>query len=96
MSKNKRSNGVDELARFLFENSIFLISGSMIAMIWANVDLDSYYQLLHTSLIPGPGELMVKHRATRVASFRRWRVGQRPEIAMTCRTQEQPRIRKYV
>lgn len=47
------TNTLDSVARFLFENSLFLIGGSVAALVWANVDLDSYHQLLHTSLIPG-------------------------------------------
>ena len=44
---------IDQAARFLLENSLLLIGGSVLALIWANVNLDSYHQLLHTSLIPG-------------------------------------------
>ena len=44
---------IDQAARFLLENSLLLIGGSVLALIWANVDPHSYHQLLHTSLIPG-------------------------------------------
>lgn len=47
------SNGFDQVTRFLFENSLFLIGGSVAALVWANADVESYHQLLHTSLIPG-------------------------------------------
>lgn len=46
---------VAPVARFLLENSLLLIGGSALALIWANVNPDSYHQLLHTSLIPGSG-----------------------------------------
>ena len=32
---------------FLFENSIFLIAGAFGALVWANVDFDSYHHLAH-------------------------------------------------
>ncbi|MEO2033014.1 MAG: Na+/H+ antiporter NhaA [Planctomycetaceae bacterium] len=53
MSDSNSSNGFDRVAQFLFENSLFLIGGSIVALIWANSDTQSYHQLLHTSLVPG-------------------------------------------
>jgi len=50
------TNGFDQVARFLFENSLFLIGGSLVALLWANTHPESYYQLLHTSLLPGSGD----------------------------------------
>lgn len=47
------ANGFDHAAQFMFEKSLFLISGSVAALVWANVDVESYHQFLHTSLIPG-------------------------------------------
>jgi NhaA family Na+:H+ antiporter len=35
--------------RFLFENSLFLITGAIIALVWANVDHQTYEDLLHYS-----------------------------------------------
>ena len=43
----------DQAGRFLLENSLLLIGGSALALIWANTNAASYHQLLHTSLIPG-------------------------------------------
>lgn len=51
-----RINGFDQVARFLFENSLFLIGGSALALFWANTNLESYHQLLHTSLLPGSND----------------------------------------
>ncbi|APZ92598.1 Na+/H+ antiporter NhaA [Fuerstiella marisgermanici] len=48
---------LDLAAQFLFENSLFLIGGAIAALVWANVDLESYHQFLHTSLIPGSHEV---------------------------------------
>lgn len=53
MAQSSPENGFDRVLHFLFENSLFLIGGSVVALVWANVDLPSYHQLLHTSLIPG-------------------------------------------
>jgi Na+/H+ antiporter NhaA len=53
VSDSNSSNGFDRVAQFLFENSLFLIGGSIVALIWANSDTQSYHQLLHTSLVPG-------------------------------------------
>jgi len=53
MSNSKPGNGIEQVSRFLFEHSLFLIGGSLAALVWANLDADSYHQLLHTSLIPG-------------------------------------------
>ena len=53
MSNHKSTRRFDQVALFLFENSLFLIGGSLAALVWANVNTESYHQLLHTSLIPG-------------------------------------------
>lgn len=37
----------------LFEYSLFLIAGSLIALIWANLDFHSYHNLIHHNLVPG-------------------------------------------
>lgn len=39
--------------RFLFENSLFLIGGAILALIWANVDHHGYEKLLHFSVFKG-------------------------------------------
>ena len=44
---------IDQATRFLLENSLLLIGGSILALVWANIAPQSYHQLLHTSLIPG-------------------------------------------
>ena len=36
--------------RFLFENSLFLIGGALVALIWANTDADSYHHFIHFDL----------------------------------------------
>lgn len=46
-------SAVDGMAKFLFENSLFLIAGTVAALLWANLDTPSYHQFLHTSLVPG-------------------------------------------
>ena len=33
--------------RFLFENSIFLISGAVLALAWANIDADNYHRFVN-------------------------------------------------
>jgi len=33
--------------RFIFENSLLLLAGTMAAVVWANVDLSSYDQIAH-------------------------------------------------
>jgi NhaA family Na+:H+ antiporter len=48
-SKKPRSR----VASFVFENSIFLIGGSIIALVWANVAPDSYDRFIHHDLITG-------------------------------------------
>jgi len=55
-AEENRANGIDQVARFLFENSLFLIGGSALALLWANMNLESYHQLLHTSLLPGSND----------------------------------------
>ena len=46
-SKKPRSR----VASFVFENSIFLIGGSIIALVWANVAPDSYDHFIHHDLL---------------------------------------------
>ncbi|MEZ6124690.1 MAG: Na+/H+ antiporter NhaA [Planctomycetaceae bacterium] len=46
------------IARFLFENSFFLISGAFLALVWANVDEASYLRFLQTPL-PGGHSLLI-------------------------------------
>jgi len=53
VTDSKPNNGFDQVTQFLFENSLFLIGGSIAALVWANFHTASYHQLLHTSLIPG-------------------------------------------
>ena len=47
---NGNSNGV---IRFLFENSLFLVGGAVLALLWANVDEHSYHELVHHSPFSG-------------------------------------------
>ncbi|HLU49368.1 MAG TPA: hypothetical protein VK116_14830, partial [Planctomycetota bacterium] len=37
--------------RFLFENSLFLIGGAVVALVWANVDLEGYNSFVQTALV---------------------------------------------
>jgi NhaA family Na+:H+ antiporter len=37
--------------RFLFEYSLFLIGGAVIALVWANVDKSGYDRLIHTPIV---------------------------------------------
>jgi NhaA family Na+:H+ antiporter len=57
------------VAAFVFENSIFLIVGSLMALVWANVDPESYDRFIHHDLITGeytpPGE-EIDHEAEAV------------------------------
>ena len=63
MSHSKKPRS--KVASFVFENSIFLIGGSLIALVWANVDPDSYNHFIHHDLLGGdhreedPGEKKV-------------------------------------
>jgi len=54
LARNK--SGLDQVAPFLSENSLFLIGGSVAALVWANTNPESYNQLLHTSLLPGSND----------------------------------------
>ncbi len=38
--------------RFLFENSLFLVFGAVVALVWANLDHKSYEALVHYELVP--------------------------------------------
>ncbi len=52
------NSGKPTLIRFLFENSLFLIGGAALALVWANVDMSSYQRVVHfdlTSLV-GAGD----------------------------------------
>ncbi|MDA0588241.1 MAG: Na+/H+ antiporter NhaA [Planctomycetota bacterium] len=62
-SKNPRSR----VAAFVFENSIFLIGGSIIALIWANVAPDSYNHFIHHDLL-GSEHAAVEHAAVEHAA----------------------------
>ncbi len=53
---HQANSGKPALIRFLFENSLFLIGGAALALVWANVDMSSYQRLVHfdlTSLVGG-------------------------------------------
>ncbi len=47
---------VRKAARLLFENSLFLIAGAVAALIWANVDHESYEHFIHMSVHWGEDE----------------------------------------
>ena len=48
MQQTKKKNDLlNNSIRFLLENSLFLIGGAALALIWANVDLESYEHLVH-------------------------------------------------
>ena len=49
MSHSKKPRS--KVASFVFENSIFLIGGSLIALVWANVAPDSYNHFIHHDLL---------------------------------------------
>jgi NhaA family Na+:H+ antiporter len=36
-----------ELARFIFDNSLLLLAGTISAVVWANLDLGSYDRMTH-------------------------------------------------
>ena len=40
---------------FLFENSIFLIAGTLAALLWANTNTESYESLVHYTIVGGDG-----------------------------------------
>ncbi len=42
--------------RFLFENSLFLIGGAFVALIWANIDAGAYHDFVHAVLAGSGGE----------------------------------------
>ena len=44
------SGSKNSIIAFLFENSIFLIAGAFGALLWANLDHDSYHHLIHLKL----------------------------------------------
>lgn len=54
--------------RFLLENSMFLILGSLAALVWANVDGESYAHLVHFELFHNPW-VGVVHGAQREVSL---------------------------
>jgi hypothetical protein len=39
--------------RFLLENSLFLIIGAALGLVWANIDPEGYEQLKHLNLFGG-------------------------------------------
>ena len=39
---NHGQDNSSRIVRFLFDNSLFLIGGPLVALVWANVDIDSY------------------------------------------------------
>ena len=47
---NHDKGGSSGVIRFLFDNSLFLIGGALLALIWANVDVDSYHSVVHLDL----------------------------------------------
>ena len=47
--------------QFLFDNSLFLIGGALVALIWANVDYDSYNALIHANLLPAGDHALTPH-----------------------------------
>jgi Na+:H+ antiporter, NhaA family len=51
MSNDRPARKVRVL-QFLFDNSLFLVGGSLVALIWANVDYDSYHALVDANLLP--------------------------------------------
>ena len=42
---------VKSAINFLFENSIFLIVGAIVALVWANTDNETYKALLHSTAL---------------------------------------------
>lgn len=51
-SGNHGGGPLRAVLHFLFDNSIFLIAGAALALIWANVDLHGYHHLIH--FVPFP------------------------------------------
>jgi NhaA family Na+:H+ antiporter len=47
---HQANSGKPTFIRFLFENSLFLIGGAALALVWANVDMSSYQRLVHFDL----------------------------------------------
>jgi NhaA family Na+:H+ antiporter len=47
--------------QFLFDNSLFLIGGALVALIWANVHYDSYHALLDANLLPAGEHKLTLH-----------------------------------
>ncbi|MFP6762264.1 MAG: hypothetical protein VB858_01560, partial [Planctomycetaceae bacterium] len=41
------------VAAFVYENSLFLILGSVVALVWANVAPEQYHRVFNTDLITG-------------------------------------------
>ncbi len=44
---NHRKSGKPRVIRFLFDYSLFLIGGAVLALIWANLDKESYHHFVH-------------------------------------------------
>ena len=44
---HSHSSNQPPVIRFLFENSIFLVAGAVLALVWANVDHQSYENFIH-------------------------------------------------
>ncbi|MCA9053384.1 MAG: hypothetical protein KDA75_06080, partial [Planctomycetaceae bacterium] len=66
--ENGASNGRKQVAlpgpiRFLFENSLFLIGGAALALLWANVDSKAYERFVHAPLVHA-AEADVEHHDT--------------------------------
>lgn len=49
---------------FLYENSLFLIAGAVAALIWANVNADSYNHFVNLNLLGGDAEHGAEHADT--------------------------------
>lgn len=47
---SQQSSSQPTAIRFLFENSLFLIGGALTALIWVNMDRDSYHDFVHYDL----------------------------------------------
>ena len=51
---------------FLFENSIFLILGSFLALLWANLDHDAYHHFIHLGILDSSPFGTLQENGTRV------------------------------
>ena len=57
------ANRTPRAFRFLFENSLFLVAGAIAALVWANLDKETYETMIHFDVRQIVGIEVAKHGA---------------------------------